>query len=151
MGDTRGSTLLTGAHESPGDKKMSNVLWTLLSIVAYIGGLIILVKVTPMLPTRSFDEGFFMGLAATDIMGAVLAFGAVYVTDAVFPGSLAVHILDFLLLAGILIIAARLTFQSLKPRVLVGTFPVSRVLAGAYGLFLVLAAFFCITQLFVAK
>jgi predicted membrane-bound mannosyltransferase len=137
---------------SLGDKKkMSYVLWTLLSFVAYIGGLITLVKVTPMLPSRSFDEGFFMGLAAVDIIGAVLAFGAVFVTFAVFTGTLAIRIFDFLLLVGILIIAIRLTFQSLRPRVTSGTFRVSRVLAGGYGLFLVLAAFFCITQLFVTK
>jgi predicted membrane-bound mannosyltransferase len=133
------------------DKKMSYVLWSLLSLVAYIGGLIIVVKMTPRLIFRSFDEGFFMSLAAADIIGAVLAFGAVYVTFAVFTGSLAIRILDFLLLAGILVVAVRLTFQCLKPRVSSGTFPVSRVLAGAYGLFLVLAAFFCITQLFVSK
>jgi hypothetical protein len=136
---------------SLGDKKMSYVLWTLLSLVAYIGGLVILVRVTPMLPSRSFDEGFFMGLAAVDIIGAVLAFGAVFITFAVFTGSLPIRILDFLLLAGILIIAVRLTFQCLRPRVTSGTFPVSRVLAGSYGLFLVLAAFFSITQLFISK
>ena len=130
---------------------MSYVLWTLLSLVAYAGGLVILVRITPKLPSRSFDEGFFMGLAAFDIIGAVLAFGAVFITFAVFTGALAIRILDFLLLVGILAIAVRLTLQCLRPRVVSGTFRVSRVLAGGYGLFLVLAAFFCLTQLFVAS
>lgn len=130
---------------------MSYVLWTLLSLASYVSGLIIVLKVTPKLLARSFDEGIFMGLAVVAIVGGLLAFGAVFITFAVFNGAIAIRVLDFLLLVGILLIAVRLTFQCLKPRALSGTFPVSRVLGGAYGLFLVLAAFFCITQLFIAK
>jgi hypothetical protein len=137
---------------SPGDKdKMSYVLWTLLSLASYVSGLIIVIKVTPKLLARSFDEGIFMGLAVVAIAGGLLAFGAVFITYAVFNGVIAIRVLDFLLLVGILLVAIRLTFQCLKPHIASGTFPVSRVLGGAYGLFLVLAAFFCITQLFVVK
>src|SRR5690348_14924985 len=133
---------------SLGDKdKMSYVLWTLLSLASYVSGLIIVIKVTPKLLARSFDEGIFVGLAIVAIGGALLAFGAVFITYAIFNGAIAIRVFDFLLLAGILIVAVRLTFQCLKRRASSGTFPVSRVLAGAYGLFLVLAAFFCITQL----
>jgi hypothetical protein len=137
---------------SLGDKdKMSYVLWTLLSLISYVGGLIIVVKVTPHLMTHSFDEGLFMGWAILDIVGALLSFGAVFITLAVFNGAFAIRVVDFLLLLGILLIAARLTFQCLNPRVLSGSVPLSRVLAGSYGIFLILAAFFCITQLCITK
>jgi hypothetical protein len=137
---------------SLGDKdKMSYVLWTLLSLISYVGGLIIVIKVTPELQTRSFDEGLFMGWAILDIVGALLAFGAVFITLAVFNGAFAIRVLDFLLLIGVLIIAARLAYQSLSSRALAGSVPVSRVLVGGYGIFLILASFFCITQLFVTK
>ena len=48
---------------------MSPVLLTFLSLAAYICGLVMLVKVTPHLLKRNFDEGFFMGIAAADILG----------------------------------------------------------------------------------
>ncbi len=47
-------------------KDMLYFLWVLVSIVAYIAGLTILIKVTPKLISRSFDEGLFVGIAALD-------------------------------------------------------------------------------------
>jgi hypothetical protein len=69
----------------------------------------------------------------------------------VFNGAFAIRVLDFVLLIGVLIIAVRLAYRSLSSRPLPGSVPVSRVLVGGYGIFLMLASFFCITQLFVTK
>src|SRR6185312_6777173 len=91
-----------------GDKAfMSYFLWTLGSIVAYVGGLMIILRVTPRLLQRKFDEGLFMGMAALNVLGALLIFSAVVITLAIFSGALAVRVLDFLLLLGVLILAGR--------------------------------------------
>ena len=57
---------------------MSPVLLTFLSLAAYICGLVMLVKVTPHLLKRNFDEGFFMGIAAADVFAGLLIFGQLY-------------------------------------------------------------------------
>jgi hypothetical protein len=132
-----------------GDKVfMSYFLWTLGSIVAYIGGLMIILRVTPRLLQRKFDEGLFMGMAALDVLGAILVFSAVVITLAVFSGAIAVRALDFLLLLGVLIIAGRTALSSFRPRIETGTFLSSRVIAGMYCLALAIAAFSYIVLLF---
>lgn len=127
---------------------MSYFLWTLGSIVAYVGGVMIILRVTPRLLQRKFDEGLFMGIAALDVLGALLVFSAVVITLAVFSGALAIRILDFLLLLGILVIAARTALSSFRPRIEAGTFLSSRVIAGIYCLALAVAAFSYIVLLF---
>jgi len=122
-------------------------LGTLASLIAYTGGLFIVIKVTPLLLSRRYDEGLFMGIAAADIVGGILAFGAVMVTFALLNGSFGAKVLDFLLLVGILIIAVYMTLGVLRPR-RVETFLVSRILAVGFCLLLTVAALYAIVLLF---
>ena len=122
-------------------------LGTLASLIAYAAGLFIVIKVTPLLLSRRYDEGLFMGIAAADIVGGILAFGAVMVTFALLNGSFGVKVLDFLLLVGILIIALYMTLGVFRPRS-VETFLVSRILAVGFCLLLTVAALYAIVLLF---
>jgi hypothetical protein len=128
---------------------MSYFLWVVGSLVAYIGGLVIIWQVTPRLLGRSYDEGLFMAIAALDIVGALLAFGAVVVTFALFNGAIGIRIMDFLLLVGILLLGVRMAWFSFRPRLLANTVRVSQVIAGVYCLCLALAALYYIVQMFV--
>ena len=130
---------------------MSNVIWVLMGIIAYIAGLAIIIQVTPRLLLRSYDEGLFMGIAAIDIMGALFVFGAVGLTYALFSGNFAVKVLDFLLLVGILIVGSRTALFSFRPRRAKGTFRASRIMAGIYCLALALAACWYMVQIFISR
>jgi len=129
---------------------MIYILGTLASLVAYVGGLVIVTKVTPQLFSRSFDEGLFVGIAAIDVIGGILLFGAVAVIFALLNGAvnLGTRVLDFLLLVGIFIIAARMSFRSFGTRNRAGTFLVSRVIAGIYSILLAAASVYAIILLF---
>lgn len=126
------------------------ILGTLVSLVAYAGGLVIVTKITPQLFTRSFDEGLFVGIATIDVIGGILLFGAVAVTFGLLNGAvnLGTRMLDFLLLMGIFIIAARMAFLSFRTRNKAGTFLVSRVIAGIYTILLAAASIYAIILLF---
>jgi hypothetical protein len=104
-----------------------------------------------MLLPRSFDEPWFMGIAVIDIVGAILAFGAVVVTYGLFSGNFAVKVLDFLLLVGILIVAARTSFTCLQMRNATMALQTSRILAVSYSLLLVAAAGYSIVELFISR
>ncbi len=127
---------------------MQYALWVLISFIAYGAGVYILLRVTPMLLHRQYDEGLFMGIAAMDILGALLAFSAIVFPLALFNGTLAVRILDIIFLIGILFVAARLARRSLQPRTITDTFRSSRIIAGIYSLFLAVAALYYIVQIF---
>lgn len=127
---------------------MPYFLWTLASFIGYIGGLILLVRVTPMLLVRSYDEGAFMGVAVLDILGALLAFGAVVITYNLFNGNLAIKILDFAFLLGIIGVSGRLSLASFRPRYERNTLLASRIIAGSYTLFLILASLYLLVLLF---
>jgi hypothetical protein len=130
---------------------MQPVLWLLLSIIAYIIGLIVIVKVTPRLLSLSYDEGLFMGIAAAAILGALLAFGAIAITFALFNGTLAIKVLNFILLLGIMIMAGRMSLFSFRARLMMtSTLRSSRIAVGSYYLLLALAALFSIVQLFIS-
>ena len=126
---------------------MLYVLWTLACLVAYAAGLVILITVTPLLLTRSYDEGMFMAIAAGDVFGALFVFGAVALTFALFSGAFAIRMLDFLLLLGIIIVSARMSYTSIYSR-RAGSIKASRIVAGTFGFLLALAAFYCIILLF---
>src|SRR6266568_7485844 len=126
---------------------MQNVLWTFLSLVAYIVGLVVIVKLTPRLLVHTFDEGAFMGIAAAAIVGALVAFGAVVVTFA--NGNLLVRVLSFLLLLGILIVGIQLSLKSFRPRMPANTVTASRFMAGGFAVFLIVAALSLMVRLFV--
>ncbi len=126
---------------------MQNFLWVMLSLIVYIGGVIILVRVTPMLLIHSYDESLFMGIAALDILGALLAFGAVVITYGIFSGNFAIKVLDFFFLVGIILIAIQLAFRLLQPRTM-STIMTSRIIMGSYIVFLILASCYLIVLLF---
>ena len=127
---------------------MSPALLTFLSLVAYVCGLVVLVKVTPQLLRRNFDEGFFMGIAAADIFGGLLIFAPVGIIFALFNGSYAVRIVDVILLLVTGIIALRTSIRSFRPTYPAGVFRVSSILAGSYCLLLVGAAIYIIIFMF---
>ncbi len=133
-----------------GDERyMQNVLWTLLSLIAYGGGLFIIWRMTPRLLSHSFDEISFVGFAALDIVGALLTFGAVVLTFAMFNGAFPVRVLNFLFLVGIFIVTMRTALFCIRPRT--GTFAVSRAVTGVFSFFLAAASVFYIVQLFVSR
>src|SRR5579884_1115987 len=116
---------------------MSAGLLTILSVIAYICGLVIILSMTPRLYKLSYDEGLFLAIAALDVIGAIFAFGAVEISFAAFNGAFGIRVLDFALLLGIFVVSLRVTLQSLRPYSTWGTFRVSRILAGC------LASFYC--------
>ena len=129
---------------------MPVALWTLIGLVAYVCGLWIVMTITPRLLKLRFDEGLFMGYAAADILGGMLAFAPLAITFALFNGSLGVKILDFFLLVGILLVGLRMSLRSFRPRTHAGTFQVSRILVGSYCLLLLAASAYCIVLLFLS-
>ncbi len=128
---------------------MQNALLVFVSLIAYGAGVYLLLRVTPMLLRRQYDEGLFLVIAALDIFGALLAFGGVVLPLALFSGALPARIFGVLLLLGLLVVSARLTNRSLRPRVTSGTFRSSRIIAGVYSIFLVVATLYYIVQIFV--
>jgi len=126
---------------------MQDVVVSLLSIFAYIMGLVIIWKVTPRLISHSFDELVFVGIATLDILGACLAFGAIVITLGLFNGSIAIRLIDLLLLIGIFGVSIKMASYCLRPGV--KAFWLSQWLAGAYCLFLVCAAGYYTVQLFI--
>lgn len=129
---------------------MQLAVWTLIGLVAYVCGLWIIMTMTPRLMKLRFDEGLFMGIAAADVFGGMLAFAPLAITFALFNGTFGVKILDFLLLAGIFYVGLRMTWRSFRPRSSGGTFRVSRILVGSYSLLLLAASIYCIVLLFLS-
>ena len=70
-----------------GVDNMQPVVWTVIGLIAYIGGLAIILTMTPRLLKLRFDEGLFMGIAAADVFGGLLAFAPVGLTFALFNGA----------------------------------------------------------------
>ena len=134
-----------------GLERMQQVLWTLIGLVAYICGLVIIVAVTPRLWKLRFDEGMFMGLAAADVLGGILVFAPIGITFALFNGTVAIKLFDFLLLVGIFIVGLWMSLRSFRPPYKGGTFQISRVLVGSYSLLLVAAALYSIVHIFVSS
>jgi hypothetical protein len=126
---------------------MQLFLGTLSSLVAYIVGLILIVKATPRLLFRSYDEVWFMVLAVLDILGAFLTFGGIVISLAFWNGNVGVRAVDFLLLLLVLLITGRMAvscFRNYKQ----GVRFVSRYGAGGFCLFLSLAALYYMVALF---
>jgi hypothetical protein len=127
---------------------MQPVVWTLIGLIAYICGLVILVTMTPRLWKFRYDEWMFMGFAVAVVSGGILVFVPLAITFALFNGSLGVKIFDFLLLIGILVVGLRMSLRSFLLRYAVGTFQASRILAGSFSLLLLAASVYCIILLF---
>ena len=130
---------------------MQYVLWTLRCVVAYVGGLVIIARVTPRLLAWRFDEGWFMGIAALDILGALLAFGAIFVLYALYNGALGIRILNVFLLIVFGLIVGRLALYSFRGVIRTKFVQSSRIIAGIFCTFLVFSAIFYIIQLFVTQ
>ena len=128
---------------------MQYVLWIVVSLIAYAAGVYILLRVTPMLLHRQYDEGFFMGIAALDIVGALLAFGGIIIPLLLFSGAIGIRIFAVLLLLGILFVAIRLANRSLRPRTTSNTFFISRIIVSVYSIFLALASLYYLVQIFI--
>jgi hypothetical protein len=94
------------------------MIWliTLACLVAYIAGLFLLVRIMPRLIKRALDDALFIGVAAIAIFGAMLAFGAIGVTFAVFTGGLGVRIFDIVLLLILGIVTLRTSMNAFRPR-----------------------------------
>lgn len=127
---------------------MQPVVWTLIGLVAYVCGLVILVTMTPRLWKFRYDEWMFMGYAVAVVSGGILVFVPLGITFALFNGSFGVKIFDFLLLVGIFVIGLGMSLRSFRPRYAGGTFQISRILAGSFCLFLLAASVYCIFLLF---
>ncbi len=129
------------------------MLWLLTfgCIVAYIAGLILLVKIMPGLLKRAYDDALFIGVAAVAVLGAMLAFGAIGITFATFSGNALVRIFDGLLVLILLLTALRTAIGALRPRygIGVGTYRVSRILTGGFFLAVAAAAVYILILLFI--
>jgi hypothetical protein len=130
---------------------MQYVLWTLSCLIAYVGGLVLIARITPRLLVWRFDEGWFMGIAALDILGALLAFGAVFVLFALFNGAVGIRVLNALLLVVFSLIVGRLALYCFRGLIRTKFVQSSRIIAGVFCTFLVCSALFYIVQLFVSK
>lgn len=128
---------------------MQYTLWVFVSLVAYIAGVVVLLRVTPMLLHRHYDEGLFMGIAAIAISGALLAFGGTIIPLAIFSGALGARILDVFLLIVLLLVAVHLARRSFRSRVTVDTFRISRIITGTYSIFLAVATLYYIVEIFI--
>ena len=128
---------------------MSGFLLTVLCLVSYGGGLVALHWVTPMLLKRSFDDVFFMGLAAAVIIGSLLAFAPVGITFAFFNSTLGVRIFDVMLLLGLVIVVARIAYRCFRPGYKMEVVRLSGILAGSYYLLVLGLAAYAIVLMFV--
>lgn len=128
------------------------MLWLLTfgCIVAYIAGLILLVKIMPGLLKRAYDDALFIGVAAVAVLGAMLAFGSIGITFAAFSGNTLVRVFDGLLLLIFLFTALRTAMGAFRPRygIGIGTYRVSRIMTGSFFLALAIAAVYMLVLLF---
>jgi len=127
---------------------MQPVVWTLIGLVAYVCGLVIVIAITPRLWKFRYDDWKFMGFAVAVVSGGILVFVPLAITFALFNGSVGVKIFDFLLLAGISVVGLGMSLRSFRPRNAGGTFQVSRILSGSFCLLLLAASVYCIILLF---
>lgn len=118
--------------------------------ITYSAGLVLLVKMMPGLLKRAYDEALFVGVAALAILGAMLTFGSIGITFALFSGTLLVRIFDALLLLILLLITLRTAIGAFRPRygIGVGTYRVSRIMTGGFFLALACAAIYILVLLF---
>jgi hypothetical protein len=126
---------------------MQAFLVTLAGLVAYIVGLVLIVKTTPRLLFRSYDEAWFMVFAVLDIFGAFLIFGGILISLAVVNGNVGMKALDFLLLVVVMLITGYMAVSCFR-RYGRDVQQISRYAASSFCLFLLLAALYYIVQLF---
>ena len=111
---------------------MSGFLLTLLCLISYGAGLAVLLRVTPMLVKRKFDDVFCMGLAAAVIIGSLLVFAPIAITFSFFNSAFAARALDVILLLGIAVVALRITYRCFRPSYKMEVIRLSGILTGSY-------------------
>jgi hypothetical protein len=126
---------------------MQAFLWMLVSLVAYIVGLILVVRLTRKLLFYSYDDAWFMVFAVLDILGALLIFGSIVVSLGVSGGNLGIRALDFILLVIVILITGSVALSCFLNNSR-GVRFVSRYGTGVFCLFLSLAALYEIIGLF---
>lgn len=128
---------------------MSGFLLTLLCLVSYGGGLVLLHRITPMLLRSRFDDVFFMGLAAAIIIGSLLAFAPIGILFAYFNSILSVRIFDVILLLGIAVVALRIGYRCFRPAYTTQVVRLSGILAGSYYILVLGLATYAVVLMFV--
>ena len=125
---------------------MQLFLEVLASLVAYIGGLILIVRVTPRLLFRSYDEPWFMVFAMLAIFGAFLVFGGILISLAVVNGNIGMKALDFFLLIVVMLITGYMAVSCFR-HYSQDVQQISRYAAGGFCLFLLLgcSVLYCAT------
>lgn len=125
-------------------------LITFACIAAYVAGLFLLVKIAPGLLKHAFDDALFIGVAAGAVFGAMLAFGSIGVIFALFSGALLARFFDSLLLIVLGVVAFRTSLGAFRPRygIGLGTYRVSRIMAGSFFLALTIASVVVLILLF---
>src|SRR5215469_14677413 len=93
---------------------MQTFLEAFVSLVAYVVGLILIVKVTSRLRVCAYDDPWFMVFAVLEILGALLILGAVVVLLAIFNANIGIRSLDFILLVVVILISGRMAFSCLR-------------------------------------
>lgn len=122
---------------------------TLASLVAYIVGLVLIVRVTPKLLFYAYDEVRFMGFAILDILGALLTFGSIVILLAAWDANMGIRSLNFILLVIIMLITGSLALACSRNHRR-GVQRISRLVAVLFCLSLVVAALYDIVHLFTA-
>ena len=119
-------------------------------IIAYIAGLFLLIKITPGLIKRAFDDALFIGVAAGAVFGAMLAFGGIGVIYGISNGEIVPRVFDALLLIILGIVALRTALSTLRPRydTNLGTYRASRIMAGGFFVALAVASLVVLVLLF---
>jgi hypothetical protein len=127
---------------------MSPVLLTILCLIAYVAGIFIIRYSTSRIVSLQYDEGWFMLIAALDIVGGLLVFAPVGITFALFNAALGVRIIDFIMLAIIIGFSLRLAYRCFRPSShpdpLRGVVKLSSYIAGGYCVLLIAAAFYAL-------
>ncbi len=126
---------------------MQLFLEILAGLVAYIIGLVLIVRVTPRLLFRSYDEVRFMVFAMLAILGAFLVFGGIIIPLFASNGNSGIRFLDFILFLVVVFITGRIALFCFRDNTQ-GVQLVSRYGAGSFCLFLALASLYCIVALF---
>src|SRR5579859_7740185 len=93
---------------------MQAFLWLLVCLVAYIVGLVIIVRITRRLLFCSYDDVKFMAFAVLDILGAFLVFGSIVISLGIFDGNVGIRSLDFILLVVVILITASVAFSCFR-------------------------------------
>ena len=128
---------------------MSGFLLTVLCLLSYACGLFALLKITPMLLKRTFDDVYFMGLAAAIIIGSLLIFAPVGITFSYFNSAFAVRTLDVLFLLGIAVVVARMAYRCFRPAYYMQVIRLSGILAGSYYVLVLILAAYALVLMFV--